>query len=127
MDATLLIFPWSLGKVLSWNSKRATRKPTLCLGHLALSPLGWFPYRVLKVLSSFCYFYLLGNLVITRKGAKEELQVGCGRGHKSHQNGLSTEQMPFPCAPHIRYLTHCYEDSENGFWKSNLLKGRNEC
>ena len=79
------------------------------------------------MLSSFHYFYLLGNLVITRKGAKEELQVGCGTGHKSSQNGFSTEQMPFPCAPQILYLTHSYEDAKNGFWRSNLLKGRNEC
>lgn len=112
MDSTLLNFPWSLDKVLTWNSNKegntkahseAQASCRLASGLVSLQG------------SESAKFVLL--FLPTREPCNQQGGGGVGQWAQRKSDGVSLEQMPF---------THS-ANPQGDFRKCSLLKGRNAC
>ena len=112
MDSTLLNFPWSLDKILIWNSNKEGN----IKAHSAAQTSCHLPSGLVSLRGSQSATYVLLFLP-TRKPCNRQGGSGEGQWAQGKSDGVSLEQMPFTYSV----------DPQGDFRKCNLLKGRNAC
>lgn len=112
MDSTLLNFPWSLDKILIWNSnKEGNTKARSAAQTSCRLASGLVSLRG----SESAKFVLL--FLPIREHCNRQGGGGVGQWAQGKSDGVSLEQMPFTYSV----------DPQGDFRKCSLLKGRNAC